>query len=129
MRPLHSSRHSSRCRSSSSSSFGRILIAPISLGLLLLGSSLASAQGSGANSEGWKWEGSRADEIVGVGFDALIIRPLASIRVGVGAAFLLPATLFSAPGGGRDAVEEAYQFFVGDPAEYAFGRELGDFDY
>ena len=116
-------------RPSSLLSPGRILIASISIGLLLLGSSLASAQGSDAKSEGWKWEGSRADQIVGVGFDVLIIRPLATLRVGAGAAFLLPAALFSAPGGGRDAVTEAYEFFVGDPAEYAFGRELGDFEY
>ncbi len=125
MRPLHSSHR----RPSYSLFRGPMLIASISIGLLLLGSSLASAQDSGATSTEWKWEGSRADKIVGVGFDALIIRPLAAARVGAGAAFLIPAALFSAPGGGRDAVTEAYEFFVGDPAEYAFGRELGDFDY
>jgi len=123
MRPVQSHHHRT------TSPPHRILIASISCGLWLLGSSLASAQGSDAESDGWKWEGSRADEIVGVGFDALIIRPLATIRVGVGAAFLLPAALLSAPGGGRDAVEEAYQFFVGDPAEYAFARDLGTFEY
>jgi len=128
MRPLLRSSHpSSRRGSARPTSLRRILIVPLALGLLL-GSTLASAETSDAKSERWKWEGSRAEEIVSVGFDAFLIRPLATIRVAAGAAFLIPAALFSAPGGGRDSVSEAYQFFVGDPAEYAFARKLGDFE-
>lgn len=115
----------------------RIVLAPLASALvftltvtsafLLLASSTANAQ-EGAENEAWKWEGSRADEITGVGLDALLVRPLAAARVVVGAAFLVPAAILSSPGG-RDAIEGAYEIFLREPAEYAFGRKLGDFDY
>ncbi|HKK52247.1 MAG TPA: hypothetical protein VKA74_11700 [Myxococcota bacterium] len=103
----------------------RIVIAALST-VLLLGASAATAADE-TGEKGWTWEGSRAEEITAVGLDALLVRPLATFRVGVGALFLVPASILSAPGG-RDAVTVAYEVFVRDPAEYAFARKLGQFE-
>jgi hypothetical protein len=74
----------------------------------------------------WDWEGSKAEEITAKGVDALIVRPLASMRVIIGGALYIPAIILASPSGkeGRDG---AYDTFLAEPVEYAFDRKLGDF--
>ena len=72
------------------------------------------------------WEGSKAEEITAKGVDALIVRPLASMRVIIGGALYIPAIILASPSGkeGRDG---AYDTLLAEPMEYAFDRKLGDF--
>lgn len=72
------------------------------------------------------WEGSRGEDILAKGVDALIVRPLASARVVVGAVMFLPAALLASPSG-QEGFDAAYDTFIQEPMEYAFQRELGDF--
>jgi hypothetical protein len=72
------------------------------------------------------WEGSQAERIVASGLDAVLVRPLAAIRVVMGAMFFLPASLLAAPSG-REGFSGAYEIFLQEPANYAFTRELGEF--
>ena len=72
------------------------------------------------------WEGSRGEDVLAKGVDALIVRPLASARVVVGAIMFIPAALISAPSG-REGFDTAYDTLIQEPMEYAFQRELGDF--
>ena len=60
--------------------------------------------------------------------DALIIRPLATVRVIIGAVFMIPASVFSAPSG-MEGLQASYDTLIDAPVEYAFRRPLGDFDY
>ena len=71
------------------------------------------------------------------GLDIAIIRPLAAIRAGVGAVVLVPAAILASPGclvnlvNGADCrpiFEAPYEVLVGEPADYAFNRKLGDID-
>jgi hypothetical protein len=72
------------------------------------------------------WEGSRGEDALAKGVDALIVRPLASARVVIGALMFLPAALLSSPSG-REGFDAAYDTLIEEPVEYAFRRELGDF--
>ncbi len=72
------------------------------------------------------WEGSRGEDILAKGVDALIVRPLASARVIIGAIMFLPAALLSSPSG-KEGFDAAYDTLIQEPSEYAFQRELGDF--
>jgi hypothetical protein len=72
------------------------------------------------------FEGSKAEDVLAKSVDAVLIRPIAAARVIVGAAFFIPASLFSAAGG-ADSVRAAYEILLDEPIEYAFKRELGDF--
>ncbi len=71
------------------------------------------------------WEGSRAQEVTSTTLDLVIVRPLATMRVIVGAGLFLPAALMSLPMG-REGYEGAYDVFIGQPREYAFDRKMGE---
>jgi len=73
-----------------------------------------------------EWEGSAAEDAVAKGVDALIVRPLASARVVVGALLLIPAVILASPSG-KEGIDIAYDTLLAEPMEYAFDRELGDF--
>jgi len=73
-----------------------------------------------------EWEGSAAEDAVAKGVDALIVRPLASARVVIGALLLIPAALLASPSG-MEGLDAAYDILVAQPMEYAFDREIGDF--
>lgn len=73
----------------------------------------------------FKWEGSTAEHVLAQTVDVVLIRPLALLRVAVGAAIFLPAALVTAPGG-RTNIEEVYDIFVAESVDYAFRRKLGD---
>lgn len=71
------------------------------------------------------------------GLDLTIIRPLAALRAGVGAAILVPASILASPSclvnlvNGADCrpvFEAPYEVLVGEPADYAFNRKLGDIE-
>ena len=66
------------------------------------------------------------EDVIAKGLDAMLIRPLGAVRVAIGAMFLVPASLFSAPGG-LDSIRGAYEVLLEEPMEFAFKRELGDF--
>ena len=59
-------------------------------------------------------------------FDLVILRPFGLAASALGAVFFIPAALLTAPSG-RDSIEEAWDLFVGGPAEFTFTRSLGDF--
>lgn len=61
-------------------------------------------------------------------YDALLIRPLATARVILGTALMIPASIFSAPSG-MEGLQASYDTLIDAPVEYAFRRELGDFSY
>jgi hypothetical protein len=82
---------------------------------------LASAQPSAA-----AWEGSTAEDVTAKTLDAVIVRPLATVRVIVGAVFLIPASLLASPSG-KEGISAAYDVLVVAPKEYAFDRKLGEF--
>lgn len=74
----------------------------------------------------FEWEGSAAEENSAKAADALLVRPFAALRVVLGAVLMVPASIFSAPGG-RENFDTAYEVLLELPIEYAFRRELGDF--
>lgn len=74
----------------------------------------------------FEWEGSRAEDATAKAVDAVLIRPLAAVRVVVGAVFLVPAAFFASPGG-MEGWQGAYDVLFDAPVEYAFKRDLGDF--
>jgi hypothetical protein len=82
---------------------------------------LASAQPSSA-----AWDGAAVEDVSAKVVDAIIIRPLATMRVIVGAAMLVPASLLSV-WGGSEGLNSGYDLLVAEPIEYAFDRKLGDF--
>ena len=59
-------------------------------------------------------------------FDAIVLRPLGAIGVCAGFFLFVPAALLTSPGG-MDSINEAWTLFVGDPADAAFVRPLGEF--
>ncbi|MFK7898784.1 MAG: hypothetical protein AB8G23_23325 [Myxococcota bacterium] len=81
---------------------------------------------SAAPSAAWEWEGSEAERITATGLDAAFVRPLAAIRVVMGAMFFLPASVLASPSG-REGITGAYDIFLAEPMEYVFKRELGEF--
>ena len=87
---------------------------------------LGASSSARAEDDRWRWEGSQAEEITAKGVDALIIRPLATVRVAVGAALMLPACLLASPSG-REGIDGAYEILLEEPMEYAFTREMGEF--
>ncbi len=81
------------------------------------------------------WEGSSAQNALMTGMDVAFVRPLSAVRAGIGAVLLVPAALFASPGcvanlitgaDCRSVYEGPYEVLVGEPAEYAFERELGE---
>ena len=61
-----------------------------------------------------------------VAFDLIVIRPLAAVTWGAGAALLVPASIMTAPNG-WDSVKEAYDRLVREPGDYFYSRPLGEF--
>lgn len=92
-------------------------LASISASMLLL---------SATSSLAVEWEGSKAEDITAKGVDALIVRPIASVRVVVGAALAIPAFLLTSPSG-KEGIDAAYDTLIAEPMEYAFNRKLGEF--
>lgn len=62
------------------------------------------------------------DQIV----DLLVIRPLAGVTLAAGAVLFIPAAVLSSPNG-MEGIRDAYERFVGEPAEYFGSRPLGEF--
>lgn len=86
--------------------------------LCLLQPALARADGSDSRSV--------AERSFAVGIDVMVVRPLATIAVAVGAAFFVPAVILTSPNG-KDAMHQALEKFILIPSENAFQRPLGDF--
>jgi len=84
---------------------------------------LAAAQPSSAD---WESSKKKAAEVSAKALDAIVVRPLATIRVIVGAAMMVPSSILLAPSG-REGYETAYDVLVVAPMDYAFRRELGSF--
>ena len=61
-----------------------------------------------------------------IGFDLLIVRPLAGVTAAAGAALFVPAVIMTAPNG-KDSMKDAYERFVREPGEYFATRPLGEF--
>lgn len=72
------------------------------------------------------FEGSKAERIIATGVDAVLVRPIAAIRVVIGGIFFLPASLLASPTG-REGISGAYDIFLVEPIDYAFRRKLGEF--
>lgn len=81
------------------------------------------------------WDGSTAERIVSTGVDIVIVRPLAAFRAGIGSLFLVPAAILASPAcvvnlvngeSCRPVYEAPYEVLVGEPADYAFGRKMGE---
>ena len=58
-----------------------------------------------------------------VGFDIVVLRPLAVVTTGVGFALALPTALLSV----HDGNDEVWQQFVVEPAKNVYERPLGEF--
>jgi hypothetical protein len=86
---------------------------------------VALAQPSAAAEQASSDRGNTAEEVTVKVIDAVVIRPIATVRVVVGAALFVPASLFSSPGG-KESIGNAYDVLVAAPMEYAFDRKLGD---
>jgi len=89
------------------------LLAVIAMALILV----PSAQAEG-------FEDSRAADVLLSALDVTIIRPLATVRVVLGAGLFLPALLLSAPMG-REGYDGAYDVLIDAPTEFAFRRKIG----
>ena len=92
------------------------------IGLTFIGA-LAAAQPSFAD---WESSKEKAAEVSAKALDALVVRPLATARVIVGAALMVPSSILVAPSG-REGLETAYDVLLAAPMDYAFNRELGSF--
>lgn len=93
--------------------------------------SLATAQPATA-----AWDGSTAQTIVSTGMDVTIVRPLSAVRAGIGAILMVPAAILASPAcfvnlfkgeDCRPVFEAPYDVLIGEPAEYAFRRKMGEF--
>ena len=71
-------------------------------------------------------EENRFAHAAAIGFDVVILRPLATVAFVVGAALFGPAALMALPGG-EERLREAQELFVFEPFQEAFRRPLGDF--
>jgi len=57
-------------------------------------------------------------------FDAIVLRPLGAMGVVLGAALMIPAALFTAPGG-EESLDNAYDVFVRTPLDDLINAPLG----
>jgi hypothetical protein len=89
----------------------------------------------GAGTAAAAWDGSAAQKAVATGVDLTIVRPLAAVRAGIGSMLLVPASILASPACAvnlvrgescRPVYEAAYEVLVGEPADYAFNREMGE---
>lgn len=72
---------------------------------------------------------SRAGEIANKTADALLLRPGGVLRLAVGSAFMIPASLFSLaaiPSQGMSAYDEMLEVLVLEPFRYTFQRPFGE---
>lgn len=90
---------------------------------LVFASLLLVAQPSAA---AWEWDGSAVEAAAAKAVDAILVRPVATARVAVGAVLLVPSTIFALPSG-SEGIATAYDVLVVEPSKFAFERELGDF--
>jgi len=93
------------------------------LSCLVFVGALAAAQPSFAD---WESSKAKAEEVSAKALDAIVVRPLATLRVIVGAALMVPSSILVAPSG-REGYETAYDVLIVAPMDYAFHRELGSF--
>ena len=70
--------------------------------------------------------GQRVGHGFAIGFDAVIIRPLAVCATVIGAALFVPVFVISAAGG-AEARDEAFELFIQLPAKSVYERPLGEF--
>jgi hypothetical protein len=105
-----------------------ITIAAAIAALLMLGDARPSAAE-------WEWDGSVPQKILSTTVDLSIVRPLSALRAGVGAILLVPAAILASPACGVNLVsgtdcgpvfEAPYDVLLGEPAEYAFRRKIGE---
>lgn len=96
---------------------------------------IALASLCGAQTASAEWDGSPAQKTISTGVDAVIVRPLAAARAGIGSVLLVPASILASPACAvnlirgdscRPVFEAAYDVLVAEPAEYAFKREMGE---
>ena len=59
-----------------------------------------------------------------IGFDALVLRPMGALQLGIGSAMLLAAYPLSYPGGGQ---QEVLDVLFWSPYDYTIRRPLGEF--
>lgn len=100
------------------------------VGMALAIGSLIAAQSATAASDV-----STAERIATTGIDVIIVRPLAAVRAGIGSLILVPAAILASPAcivnlvngeSCRPVYEAPYDVLVGEPAEYAFNRKMGE---
>lgn len=97
---------------------------------------VALATAAHANpSTAWTWDGSVPQRVVSSSVDVMIVRPLAAVRAGIGAALLVPASILASPACAvnlvngadcRPVFEAPYEVLVAEPVDYAFKREIGE---
>jgi hypothetical protein len=75
---------------------------------------------------GYAEMGRKVGNGLAIGFDALIVRPLAVCATITGAILFVPVFIISAAGG-AEARDEALELFVTLPAKSVYERPLGDF--
>ena len=71
------------------------------------------------------WETSPAADVAASTLDLVIVRPLATVKVIVGAVIFVPAMIVSLPMMG-EGISGAYETMIEVPAEYAFDRKIGE---
>ncbi len=95
--------------------------------------SLIGLIGAGPAAAAWDW--STSEQVLLTGMDVVIVRPLSAVRVGVGAVLMVPASILASPAcivklfareDCRPVYEAPYEVLVGEPAEYAFNRKMGE---
>jgi hypothetical protein len=62
-----------------------------------------------------------------VTYDLVILRPLNTVALALGAGFFTLSAPLVAPFGGREGIATAWDVFIAAPYEYTVVRDLGDF--
>lgn len=110
----------------SSLRISRVTFLAAAVALLMVGHAQPSAAA---------WEGSVGQKIISTGIDVAVVRPLAALRAGIGAMLFVPAAILASPACAVNAIngedcrpvfEAPYEVLVGEPAEYAFQRKMGE---
>ena len=71
------------------------------------------------------WQSSPSADVIASIVDLTVVRPLATMKVVVGALMFVPAAVFASPSG-MEGIEGAYETLIEVPAEYAFERDIGE---
>ena len=105
----------------------RVLLATLIAGLLLPAHGLAVGPDEAEPQKtDYAAVGRRVGHGFAVGFDAVIVRPLAVCATILGSVLFVPVFLISAAGG-AEARDEALELFVLLPAKSVYERPLGEF--